>query len=196
MAKNIVKHEYKISPEDRRLKNGHNSFMVFFTGLSGSGKSTLANALELKLQSQNIQTFVIDGDNLRTGINKDLSFSPEDRSENIRRIGEIGKLFIDAGIVILAAFVAPYERDRNHIRSTIGAERFVEVFVNTSLKVCEERDVKGLYKLARTGKIKNMTGISAPYEIPSSPAVKVSDKNSVDEAIELIYKTIRPKLKL
>jgi adenylylsulfate kinase len=196
MVKNIIKHAYKVTPEDRRFKNGHNSFMVFFTGLSGSGKSTLANALELKLQSQNIRTFVLDGDNLRTGINKDLSFSPEDRSENIRRIGEIGKLFIDAGIVILAAFVAPYEKDRNRIRSITGADRFVEVFVNTSLKVCEERDVKGLYKKARTGEIPNMTGISAPYEKPTAPAVTVTENNSVEEAVEIVYKCIRPKLKV
>ncbi len=170
--------------------------MFLFTGLSGSGKSTLANALEIKLHSQNIRTYVLDGDNMRDGLNKDLGFSPEDRSENIRRIGEIGKLFVDAGIVILAAFVAPYDKDRKRIRDIVGANHFVEIFVNTPLKVCEERDVKGLYKMARTGEIKNMTGISAPYEIPSSPAVTVSEKNSVEEAVEIIYKVIRPKLKL
>ncbi len=148
MEENIVKHSYKISKLDRLKKNGHNSFMILFTGLSGSGKSTIANALEQKLHSLNIQTYSLDGDNMRSGINKDLSFSPEDRSENIRRIGEIGKLFVDAGVVVLAAFVAPYEKDRNHIRNIVGVDTFVEVFVNTSLEICEERDVKGLYKKA------------------------------------------------
>ena len=133
---------------------------------------------------------------MRSGINQDLSFSPEDRSENIRRIGEIGKLFVDAGIVVLAAFVAPYEKDRNHIRNIVGVDTFIEVFVNTSLEVCEERDVKGLYKKARKGEIKNMTGISAPYEKPSNPDVVVTEKNSVEEAVEIIFNKIEPTLKL
>ena len=166
MGKNIVRHEYKVTPDDRRIKNGHNSFFILFTGLSGSGKSTLANALELKLQSQNIKTFIRDGDNMRTGINKDLSFSPEDRSENIRRIGEIGKLFTDAGVVTLAAFVAPYAKDRDQIRKIVGMDSYVEVFVDTPLVVCEERDVKGLYKKARAGEIRNMTG--RPYSTIST----------------------------
>ncbi len=170
--------------------------MVLFTGLSGSGKSTIANALEMKLQSLGIHTFILDGDNMRSGINKDLSFSPEDRSENIRRIGEIGKLFVDAGVVVLAAFVAPYEKDRNHIRNIVGVDTFVEVFVNTSLEICEKRDVKGLYKKARKGEIMNMTGISAPYEAPSSPAVTITEEHSVEEAVEMVYRTIETKLKL
>ena len=196
MNENIRKHSYKISKADRCKKNGHNSFMIFFTGLSGSGKSTIANALEQKLHSLNIHTYSLDGDNMRSGINKDLSFSPEDRTENIRRIGEIGKLFVDAGMVVLAAFVAPYEKDRNHIRNIVGVNTFMEVFVNTSLEVCEERDVKGLYKKARKGEIKNMTGISAPYEQPSNPEVVVTEKNSVEEAVEIIFKKIEPTLKL
>jgi adenylylsulfate kinase len=196
MEENIVKHSYKILKADRRKKNGHNSFMIFFTGLSGSGKSTIANALEQKLHELNIQTYSLDGDNMRSGINRDLSFSPEDRSENIRRIGEIGKLFVDAGVVVLAAFVAPYEKDRNHIRNIVGVDTFVEVFVNTSLEVCEERDVKGLYKKARKGEIKNMTGISAPYETPTNPDVVVTEKNTVAEAVEIIYMKIETKLKL
>ena len=196
MNENIRKHSYKISKADRRKKNGHNSFMILFTGLSGSGKSTIANALEQKLHDLSIQTYSLDGDNMRSGINQDLSFSPEDRSENIRRIGEIGKLFVDAGVVVLAAFVAPYEKDRNHIRNIVGVDTFIEVFVNTSLEVCEERDVKGLYKKARNGEIKNMTGISAPYEIPTNPDVVVTEKNSVAEAVEMIYQKIEPKLKL
>jgi adenylylsulfate kinase len=196
MNENIRKHSYKISKADRCKKNGHNSFMILFTGLSGSGKSTIANALEQKLHSLNIQTYTLDGDNMRSGINQDLSFSPEDRSENIRRIGEIGKLFVDAGMVVLAAFVAPYEKDRKHIRNIVGVDTFIEVFVNTSLEVCEERDVKGLYKKARRGEIKNMTGISAPYEKSSNPDVIVTEKNSVEEAVEIIFKKIEPTLKL
>ncbi|MGB5378074.1 adenylyl-sulfate kinase [Muriicola sp.] len=196
MKKNIVLHQYKITKADRRKKHGHHSFMIFFTGLSGSGKSTIANALEQKLHELSIHTYSLDGDNIRSGINQDLSFSPEDRSENIRRIGEIGKLFVDAGLVVLAAFVAPYEKDRNHIRNIVGVDTFIEVFVNTSLAVCEARDVKGLYKKARRGEIKNMTGISAPYEIPSRPDVVVTEKNTVAEAVEMIYQKIQPILKL
>ena len=196
MEENIIKHSYKILKPDRNAKNGHNSFMILFTGLSGSGKSTIANALEQKLHDLNIQTFSLDGDNMRSGINKDLSFSPEDRSENIRRIGEIGKLFVDAGMVVLAAFVSPYEKDRNHIRNIVGVDTFVEVFVNTSLEVCEERDVKGLYKKARKGEIKNMTGISAPYETPVNPDIIITEKKSVAEAVEMIYNKIQSKLNL
>ena len=168
--------------------------MIFFTGLSGSGKSTIANALEQLLFEKGFNTYVLDGDNIRRGINKNLSFSPEDRSENIRRIAEIGKLFVDAGILVLAAFVAPYSKDRTYIKETVGKENYVEVFVNTSLDVCEERDVKGLYKKARLGEIKNLTGISAPYEAPENPDVIVNEKNTVEEAASLIFAAIKEKL--
>ena len=196
MEKNIVSHKYKLDIEDRRNANKHNSFLVLFTGLSGSGKSTIANALEQKLHKHQISTYVLDGDNIRRGINNDLSFSPEDRSENIRRIAEISKLFIDAGVVVLAAFVAPYRQDRELIRDKVGKNNFIEVFVNTSLEICEKRDVKGLYAKARKGIIKDMTGISAPYEAPENPNVEVSHENSVEQSVELIFAKVKSKLRL
>lgn len=196
MEKNIVQHHYKIERVNRVQAKGHNSMLLFFTGLSGSGKSTIANALEQRLHEAGIHTFALDGDNIRHGINKDLSFSPEDRSENNRRIGEIAKLFMDAGVVVLAAFVAPYKKDRELIKKTVGAENYIEVFVNASLEVCEQRDVKGLYAKARKGEIKNMTGISAPYEAPEKPDAEVSHENSIEEAVEIIYRKIENHLRL
>lgn len=196
MKKHITAHNYKIRREDRRQLSGHNSFLVFFTGLSGSGKSTLCNALEQLLHQKGIKTYVLDGDNIRLGINKNLGFSPEDRTENIRRIGEISNLFIDAGVVILAAFVAPYKKDRENIRSLVGDDHFLEVFVNTPLEICEARDVKGLYAKARKGEIKNMTGISAPYEAPDTPDVEIDGETSIDAAVNEIYKSIQHKLEI
>ncbi|GMN08317.1 adenylyl-sulfate kinase [Croceitalea sp. MTPC5] len=195
MSNNIIPHTYKISRTERQKLHGHSSFLIFFTGLSGSGKSTIANAVEQRLHDNGIHTYTLDGDNIRSGINKNLSFSPEDRTENIRRISEISKLFIDAGLVVLAAFVAPYEKDRKAIRHAVGTENYVEVFVNTSLEVCERRDVKGLYAKARRGEISNMTGISAPYETPKSPHVEVTENNSIEESVEMIYKAIEKHLK-
>ncbi|MGB5188946.1 adenylyl-sulfate kinase [Robiginitalea sp.] len=196
MNNDLTVHSYKISREDRRRMNGHNSFLVFFTGLSGSGKSTLCNALEQLLHQKGIKTYVLDGDNIRLGINKNLGFSPEDRTENIRRIGEISNLFIEAGVVVLAAFVAPYQRDRENIRSLVGADHFVEVFVNTPLEICEARDVKGLYAKARKGEITNMTGISAPYEAPDSPDIEIDGENSIETGVNEIFKSIQHKLEL
>ncbi len=196
MEKNIVAYKYGLSITERRKGNGHNSFLIFFTGLSGSGKSTIANALEEKLFARGIKTYALDGDNIRQGINNDLSFSPEDRSENNRRIGEVAKLFVDAGIVVLAAFVAPYEKDRLLISEIVGSENYVEVFVNTPLEVCEKRDVKGLYKKARRGEISNMTGISAPYESPKKPHIEISHENTIDQAVEIIYNSIQNKISL
>lgn len=196
MEKNIVKHDYRITRKERRNSNAHNSFLIFLTGLSGSGKSTIANALEQRLFSEGIKTYVLDGDNIRSGINKNLSFSPEDRSENIRRIGEVAKLFIDAGLVVMAAFVAPYKKDRDFIKQTVGDENYFEVFVNTSLEECEKRDVKGLYKKARKGEITNMTGVSAPYEAPDAPNIQLTEKNTLDESVDLIYNEIKSKLRL
>ena len=196
MKNHIIPHTYQVNVEARRKSNLHNSFLIFFTGLSGSGKSTICNALETKLFNEGIKTYVLDGDNIRKGINKNLSFSPEDRSENIRRIGEIANLFVDAGMVTLAAFVAPYLKDREAIRQLVGKDNYVEIFVNTPIEVCEERDVKGLYAKARKGEIKNMTGISAPYEVPENPNVEITYGLSIEEAVEHIYHKIQNKLKL
>ena len=196
MRDNIVAYQYKIGREQHRILNGHGSFLVLFTGLSGSGKSTIANALENYLYEQKLHSYVLDGDNIRKGINQNLGFSPEDRSENNRRIGEISKLFIDAGCIVLAAFVAPYEKDRENIKQTVGSDNFFEVFVNTSLAECEQRDVKGLYKKARAGEIKNMTGISAPYEVPENPNIEITSDLSIEESVALIFECIKDKLKL
>lgn len=196
MKENIVEHRYKITRRQRRKANGHNSFLIFFTGLSGSGKSTIANALEQKLHAEGIKTYVLDGDNIRKGINSELGFSPADRSENNRRIGEISKLFVEAGIVVLAAFVAPYAKDRKFIERLVGEDNFVEVFVATSLEECERRDVKGLYKKARRGEIKNMTGISAPYENPEKPHVLIPGDSSVEVSVKTLYEHIDKKLEL
>ncbi len=193
---NLKKHTYQISVDDRNKLNGHQSFLIWFTGLSGSGKSTIANALEKALFDKGIRTYTLDGDNLRYGLNKDLGFSPTDRSENIRRIAETSKLMIDAGIVVLAAFVSPYIKDRDNIKHIVKDVNFVEVYVNTSIEECERRDVKGLYKKARSGEIKNMTGISAPYEAPVNPDIEIrTEKMNVETAVSEILKFINSKLK-
>ncbi|MGV6831761.1 MAG: adenylyl-sulfate kinase [bacterium] len=195
MEKNIVPQDYKVSIKERNFINQHSSFLIWFTGLSGSGKSTIANKVELLLHQKSIRTYTLDGDNVRSGINADLSFTPEDRTENIRRIAEVSKLMIDAGLVVLAAFVSPYKKDRENIRKTVSSVNFVEVFVNTSLEECERRDVKGLYKKAREGEIKNMTGISAPYEAPENADVVVeTEKLSIEEAAQKVVDAIEKKL--
>jgi len=197
MKEFIIRHDYQISVDERRELNGHNSFLIWFTGLSGSGKSTIANIVEQKLHKKGIKTFVLDGDNIRKRINRDLTFAPEDRTENIRRIAELANLMVEAGLVILAAFVSPYKKDRENIRSIVKDVNFVEIFINTSVDECERRDVKGLYKKARDGEIKNMTGISAPYEIPLNPDVEIkTEKISVEAAAKLIMDYIEPKLSI
>lgn len=197
MKKNIISHQYQINIDLRREQNQHNSFLVWFTGLSGSGKSTIANALEHKLHEEGIKTYTLDGDNVRHGLNKDLTFSPQDRTENIRRIAEVAGLMVDAGLVVLAAFVSPYKKDRDNIRSIVKDVNFVEVYVNTSIEECEKRDVKGLYKKARAGEIKNMTGISAPYEPPASPHIEIkTEEQSIEEAVAKVYEAIKQKLQL
>ena len=197
MKENIIPHTYQISVEDRKIANKHNSFLLWFTGLSGSGKSTIANVVEKKLHRKGIKTYTLDGDNIRKGINSDLSFSPEDRTENIRRIAEIAALMVDAGVVVLAAFVSPYKKDRENIKSIVKDVNFVEIFINTSVEECERRDVKGLYKKARSGEIKNMTGVSAPYEAPTHPDIEIKTENeSIEAAAEKIIDYISEKLKL
>ena len=197
MEENIIRHDYTIDRQDRRNNLGQNSFLLWFTGLSGSGKSTIANGLEHKLHELGFKTYALDGDNIRKGINKDLTFSPEDRTENIRRIAEVANLMVDAGIIVLAAFVSPYKKDRENIRRIVGNDNFVEIFVNTSLEECERRDVKGLYKKARAGEIKDFTGVNAPYEAPESPDVEIiTDDLSLEESVERVFEKIKPKLEL
>ncbi len=180
-ATNITWHETTVTAEDREKLLNQKGCVIWFTGLSGSGKSTLANAVEYVLHQQRHHTYVLDGDNVRHGLNKNLGFSPEDREENIRRIGEVAKLFSDAGTVVMTAFISPYRADRDQARALITEGRFVEVFVDCPLEVCEERDTKGLYKKARAGEIKEFTGISAPYEPPLNPEVTI---NSAELSIE------------
>ena len=194
---NIIKQEYEVKRQDRVSLNGHDSLVVWFTGLSGSGKSTLANALEAKLFEKGIRTYILDGDNIRTGLNKGLSFSEQDRHENIRRIAEVGKLFFDAGIVALTAFISPSQKDRDLERKIIGEENFVEIYINTPLEVCEQRDIKGLYKKARAGEIKNFTGLDAPYETPERPELEIkTEKQSIEESVEKVYMFLMEKWKL
>lgn len=173
-ATNITWHEAAVTAEDREKLLNQKGCVIWFTGLSGSGKSTLANAVGQVLHQQQHHTYVLDGDNVRHGLNKNLGFSPADREENIRRIGEVAKLFADAGTIVLTAFISPYRTDRDQARALIVDGRFVEVFVDCPLEVCEERDTKGLYKKARAGEIKEFTGISAPYEPPLNPEVTVN----------------------
>ena len=196
MSLNVIKHDYKTTKTQREELHGHKSYLLWFTGLSGSGKSTLANLVEIALHKQGLSTYILDGDNIRQGINKDLSFNAEDRTENIRRIAEISNLMLDAGILTLAAFVSPYIKDREKVKQIVGIDNFIEIFLNTSLKECERRDVKGLYKKARSGEIKNMTGISAPYEAPINPDLEViTDEQPIEESVKIILEFINKKLK-
>jgi len=197
MTDNVFHQDFAISEEQRAQLKGHKSLMIWFTGLSGSGKSTVANALEQYLVGKKIHTFTLDGDNIRLGINADLGFSTEDRTENLRRIGHVGKLMVDAGLVCLAAFVSPLNQDRAALKEIIGKERFIEIFVDTPIEVCEERDVKGLYAKARRGEIKDFTGVNAPFEAPEHPDLVID--TSIEElaaSVERIYTFIQNKLSL
>ena len=179
-ATNVHWHQGKISKEDRQRANGHKSACIWYTGLSGSGKSTIAVRVEELLFEKGIKTYILDGDNIRHGLNKNLGFSPEDRTENIRRIGEVSKLFVDAGIIVMTAFISPYREDRNKVRELLNEGEFIEVFVDATIETCEERDPKGLYKKARAGEIKEFTGISAPYEAPENPEIVVNTTEEKD----------------
>lgn len=197
MENNIVAYDYEELKKQRTRLKGHLPLVVWLTGLSGSGKSTIAKALELQLNSNGIHTTTLDGDNLRTGLNSGLGFSTEDRQENLRRVAEVAKIMTDAGLVVLAAFIAPLKAQREQVKQLVGADRFVEIFIDTPLAVCEERDVKGLYQKARAGIIKDFTGISAPYEAPENPLLRIATSElSIDQAVELIEKEVGLKIKI
>ena len=194
--KNLEKYNFTIDRKSRNGLNNHNSFVLWFTGLSGSGKSTISNGLEVKLNDNNIRTLILDGDNIRSGLNKDLDFSDLSRSENIRRVAEVSKLLMDAGTVVLASFISPFQKDRELVKKIIGKSHYIEVFVNTSLEICKKRDVKGLYAKSKAGLIKNMTGLDSKYEHPSSPDITIEESFTIDESVELIFKLIKSKLKI
>jgi len=182
-ADNITWHIGEVDRDARTAAYGHRGAVLWFTGLSGSGKSTIAHRVERMLTDRSVFAYVLDGDNIRHGLNSDLGFSADEREENIRRIGEVSRLFADSGAVILSAFISPYRRDRDRVRDLLGESEFIEVFVDTPLEVCEARDPKGLYKKARAGEISNFTGLDAPYEVPKSPEVHlVTAGLSVDDA--------------
>src|SRR3954462_6948031 len=189
---NITWHEASISKENRREKNGHGSCALWFTGLSGSGKSTIANAVSNELFRQGINEYVLDGDNIRHGLNRDLGFSDYDRTENIRRIGEVAKLFVDSGAVVTTAFISPFRSDRDQVRAIFEEGEFIEVFVDCPIEECEKRDPKQLYAKARRGEIKDFTGIDSPYEAPERPEITVrSDLLTVEEAVEQIFQYLQ-----
>jgi adenylylsulfate kinase len=193
-SRNIVWHSGTVTRADRETLAGHKGCTIWMTGLSGSGKSTLAVALEKVLLDRGVRSFVLDGDNVRHGLNKDLGFSPEDRNENIRRIGEVAKLFTEAGLINATAFISPYRADRDQVRKIMAPGDFIEVFVNCPVAVCEERDPKGLYKKARAGQIPEFTGVSAPYEEPSNPEITLrTDREGEAESLEIILKYLEDK---
>ena len=197
MQENIIPHTFNVSQKQRSDLKNHTPLVLWFTGLSGSGKSTIANAVETALFEKGVHTYSLDGDNIRAGLNNNLSFSAADRTENIRRIAEVSKLMLDAGLVVLASFVSPYEADRAAVKETVGASKFVEIFVHTTVEECERRDVKGLYAKARAGEIPNFTGISAPYEAPKNPDIQIDTIDiSVSEAVDIIIKSISNKIAL
>ena len=191
MSTNLTKHNFLVSRQQRESNNGHPGIVIWFTGLSGSGKSTIANELDVELNKRGLRTYILDGDNVRMGLNKDLGFSPESRKENIRRISEVAKLFADSGAIVMTAFISPYREDRNSARDVIGRD-YVEVFVNTPIEECIKRDPKGLYKKAIAGEIKGFTGIDAPYEQPLSPEISL-DNLSIEDSLAVLMDLLRTK---
>ncbi|KAB2814370.1 adenylyl-sulfate kinase [Phaeocystidibacter luteus] len=180
----VIPQVHDIDREMREKLNGHKAKVLWFTGLSGSGKSTVANAVEKVLHARGLRTYILDGDNVRRGLNNDLDFSASGREENIRRIGEVANLMVDAGLIVLTAFVSPFKSDRDKVRKTVGTENFIEVFVDCPLEVCEQRDVKGLYKKARAGEIPDFTGITSPFEAPENPEIHLhTDVQSLEESV-------------
>lgn len=184
---NIVWHDHAVSHKERGMLKSQRPAILWFTGLSGSGKSTIANAVERKLLALAKHSYLLDGDNVRHGLNKDLTFTDADRVENIRRIGEVAKLFVDSGLLVLTAFISPFISDRKQVREQVADKQFIEIFIDTPISVCESRDPKGLYKKARAGEIKHFTGIDSDYEMPTNPEIHVhTANNSVEECAEQI----------
>ncbi|MGF2735322.1 adenylyl-sulfate kinase [Marinobacter sp. DUT-1] len=194
MSNNIVWHDHKVTRAERAEPKSQRPCLLWFTGLSGSGKSTIANALDVALYQRGYHTFLLDGDNVRHGLNRDLGFSDSDRVENIRRVGEVSKLFADAGLIVLSAFISPFASDRRLVRNLFPEGEFIEVFMNTPIETCEQRDPKGLYQKARAGKIKDFTGIDSPYEIPERPEVVLDTSlQSVDDCIEQLIQYLQDR---
>ena len=183
-SSNVIYHQASVTRQRRNKLNNHRSIVLWFTGLSGSGKSTLAHAVEEKLFQKGCRTFVLDGDNVRHGLNSNLDFSESDRTENIRRISEVSKLMLESGLIVMTAFISPFNKDRNEAKRLISNDDFIEIYCKASLETCEARDVKGLYKKARAGKIKNYTGIDSPYEVPENPDLIIdTDNETLDNAV-------------
>ncbi len=191
--KNIVWHDHQLNKKERSAMKEQKPCILWFTGLSGSGKSTIANAVEIKLAELRKHTYLLDGDNVRYGLNKDLGFTDSDRVENIRRIGEVSNLFADAGMIVLSAFISPFREDREIVRTLAKEGEFIEVFIDTSLEVCEQRDPKGLYVKARRGEIPDFTGISSPYEAPKKPEIHIKDGLGIEESAEVIVDYLHNK---
>jgi adenylylsulfate kinase len=192
---NLYPIQTKVTHAQREKLMNQRAKLIWFTGLSGSGKSTLAVQLEAQLHQLGHKTYLLDGDNIRVGLNKDLTFTDEGREENIRRIGEVSKLFLDAGVIVLSAFISPFKADREQVKRIVGDENYIEVFVDAPLEVCEQRDVKGLYKKARAGEVKNFTGIDSPYEVPDNPDVTIlTNEMSVEDSIELLIEFVEPRV--
>jgi adenylylsulfate kinase len=186
-SSNVIYHHASVTRQRRNKLNEHRSVVLWFTGLSGSGKSTLAHALEEKLYQKGCRTFVLDGDNVRHGLNSNLDFSESGRTENIRRISEVSKLMLESGLIIMTAFISPFHKDRNEARKLISSDDFIEIYCKASLEICETRDVKGLYKRARAGEIKNYTGIDSPYEIPENPELIIdTDNQGLEDSVSTI----------